>query len=324
MNLNFFPRCQMNPSASAGTLRWRLALLGVVWLVFGVVSAIVPGLRAAEAVTNAALQSYEVRGLVREIAADRETALIRHEKIPGYMAAMTMEFNVRNTNELAGIVAGDSITFRLLVNDETHWIDQIHKVAGTTNAVTPPTPPADASHFIMGEVELKPGDAMPEAEFLDEHGRAIRFSQFRGQALAFTFFFTRCPLPDFCPLMNKNFSATRRLLLADTNTHANWSLLCISFDSEFDKPAVLAGYAFAYRGDDTNHWQFASASPATLRALAPRLDLTVARDGAGFSHNLRTVVLDTQGRIYRQFDGNRWTAEQLAAAVQEAAKQPAK
>jgi protein SCO1 len=324
MNLNFFSRCQVNPSASAGTLRWRLALLGAVWLALGVVSAIGPGLRAAETVANAVPQSYQVRGLVREIAADRRTALIRHETIPGYMPAMTMELNVRNTNELAGIVAGDSILFRLQVNDETHWIDQIHKVAGATNAVTLPATPPESSHFIVGDVELKPGDAMPEAEFLDEHGRTIRFSQFRGQALAFTFFFTRCPLPDFCPLMNKNFSAARRLLLADTNAPTNWSLLCISFDAEFDRPTVLAGFAFAYRGDDTNHWQFASASPATLRALAPRLDLTVARDGAGFSHNLRTVVLDPQGRIYRQFDGNRWTAEQLATAVREAASLLAK
>ncbi len=33
----------------------------------------------------------------------------------------------------------------------------------------------------------------------NELGQAISLGQFRGQALAITFFFTRCPIPDFCP-----------------------------------------------------------------------------------------------------------------------------
>jgi protein SCO1/2 len=265
--------------------------------------------------TNAPTQTHATRGLIRELAADHATAVIRHEAIPGYMPAMTMELNVRDTNELTGITVGDTVTFRLLANDDTHWIDQIKKVASATNA-TPATTPTPQITTVK---ELVPGDPMPEATFLDERGRTIRFADFRGQAVAFTFFFTRCPLPDYCPLMNKNFSAARRQLQADTNAPANWSLLCISFDSEFDKPAVLAGYARTYRGNDTNRWLFASASAATLKSLAPQLDLVVQQDGPGFSHNLRTVVLDTQGRIHRQFDGNRWTADDLAKALREAA-----
>jgi len=273
-------------------------------------------LMAPAASTNAPTQTHATRGLIREIAADRMTAVIRHEEIPGYMPAMTMELNVRDANELTGIVAGDTVTFRLLANDDTHWIDHIKKVTGLTNAVpTAPPPPR-----ITTVKELVPGDPMPAATFLDEHGQSVRFADFRGQAVAFTFFFTRCPLPDYCPLMNKHFSTTRRLLTNAINAPTNWSLLCISFDSEFDRPAVLAGYARAYRGDDTNHWLFASASAATLKSLAPQLDLVVQQDGPGFSHNLRTVVLDTQGRIHRQFDGNRWTAEQLATALREAAQ----
>jgi len=47
--------------------------------------------------------------------------------------------------------------------------------------------------------------------------------------------------------------------------------------------------------------------------------LMVAREGASLAHNLRTVVLDPAGRVFRQFDGNTWTPEELAAAVAEAA-----
>ena len=273
---------------------------------------------ATAADTNGTLVVHTTRGLIRELAPDGKTAVIRHEAIPGYMPAMTMELNVRDTNELRGLTAGDTITFRLTANDDTHWIDQLKKDSGATNSA--PAPVA-ARHFSAVK-ELGPGDAIPDASFRDEHGQTVRFSDFRGQAVAFTFFFTRCPLPDYCPLMNKHFSTARRQLLTSTNAPANWSLLCISFDSEFDQPAVLAGYARTYRGDDTNRWLFASASQATLKELAPQLDLVVQADGPGFSHNLRTVVVDTRGRIHQQFDGNRWKAEELAEALRKAAAVP--
>lgn len=262
-------------------------------------------------------RTFNTRGLVRSIAEDRSSALIRHETIPGYMPAMTMELNIRDTNELAGIVPGDTIAFRLTATDESHWIDQIRKATADATTNPPPALPAKAA-----VADLQVGDLIPEAQFLDEHGQSIRFADFRGRAVAFTFFFTRCPLPDFCPLMNKNLASARRQLQLDTNAPANWLLLSISFDSEYDQPAVLAGYARTYRGSDTNRWVFSSASPATLKTLAPQLDLVVQADGQGFSHNLRTVVLDTRGRIHRQFDGNRWTAEELAKALGEAALVP--
>jgi protein SCO1/2 len=146
----------------------------------------------------------------------------------------------------------------------------------------------------------------------------VRFSDFRGKALAFTFFFTRCPLPDYCPRMNNNFKEARALLLSQPNTPTNWQFLCVSFDAEFDKPAHLANYAKMFRGDDEGRWLFASASPDALAELAPRLDLKVAREAGSFSHNLRTVVLDPQGRVHKQFDGNEWTPRQLADALLQA------
>jgi cytochrome oxidase Cu insertion factor (SCO1/SenC/PrrC family) len=104
--------------------------------------------------------------------------------------------------------------------------------------------------------------------------------------------------------------------LAATNAPASWQLLSISFDPGFDSPEMLSAYANAYRNGDTNHWMFAVASTNTLSGLAPRLDLMIMREGDNImSHNLRTVVLDPQGRIFRQLDGNQWTPQQLADAI---------
>jgi protein SCO1/2 len=263
-------------------------------------------------------RAFDTRGVVRDIVPSRRKAVIRHDEIPGYMPRMVMELNVRETNELAGIAIGDEITFTLHANADTHWIDAIRRVG-----VGKPDTGRFQPLFIPKAVpELKPGDAVPDQDFLGETGRRVRFSDFRGRALAFTFFFTRCPLPDYCPKMNKNFSEARELLLKRTNGATNWQFLCVSFDAEFDQPGILAGYARMFRGDNADRWVFASASPDALAELAPRLDLKVARDAGSFSHNLRTVVLDPQGRICKLFDGNEWSPQQLAEAVAEAARKP--
>jgi protein SCO1/2 len=260
-----------------------------------------------------ASQIHTVRGVVREIAPDGRKVVIRHEAITNYMPAMTMEFTVRDTNELRGVAAGDTVTFRLTATEDTHWIDRIARIAsGTTNDLAAASPGAKVTTI----VELKPGDLMPDYALLAEDGRRVHFSDFRGKALAFTFFFTRCPLPDFCPRMGKNFAQARELILATANAPTNWQFLSISFDPEFDRPAVLASYAHFYRAGNADRWLFAAAPTNVLVELAPRLDLMVRREADGsISHNLRTIVLDGQGRILRQFDGNQWTAEQLAREV---------
>jgi len=233
------------------------------------------------------------------------------------MPAMTMAFNVRDTNELAGLAAADTVRFVLTTTGDTHWIHGIVKVTGPANAVSP----AGAKSAPPNRVpELKPGDALPDSDLVSEDGRPLRFSDFRGKALAFTFFFTRCPLPDYCPRMSNNFAKARELMLAKTGAATNWQFLSVSFDPDFDRPEILSAYANAYRAGNADRWRFAAAPTKTLVELAPQLDLMIRRDpDGGISHNLRTVVLDPQGRIARQLDGNDWTPQQLADALLEAA-----
>jgi protein SCO1/2 len=256
-------------------------------------------------------KTYAVRGVVQALPPDLHHATIKHEKIPGYMAAMTMDFTVKDTNLLAGLASGDEITFSLVVTADDDWIENIQRV-GKSSVSGPPG-------WHVAKPELRPGEMLPDAEFTSELGLKIHISDFRGRALAFTFFFTSCPLPEYCPRMNKHFSEARNLLLADTNAPANWQLLSVSFDPDFDQPVVLQNYAGIYRGTNSSHWLFAVASTNTLKMLAPKLDFRFWRDDGALSHNLRTVVLDGTGKISRQFDGNDWTPQQLADAIHTAA-----
>ena len=260
-------------------------------------------------------RTYPARGVIKKIAADHGRLTIHHQPIPDYMMEMTMDFPVHDPNELNGLVAGDQITFTLVVSGNDDWIEGIHRVGHVPGIIT------NTALTLPGKLsELRPGDALPNGALLAEDGRPVHFSDFRGQAVAFTFFFTRCPLPDYCPLMNRHFAAARKLVASSPNAPTNWQFLSISFDPGFDAPEILSSYARLYRLGDSSHWRFAAASAEVLTNLAPRLDLMIMREGTSISHNLRTVVLDPNGIIFRQFDGNEWTPQQLADAVMQAAR----
>lgn len=161
---------------------------------------------------------------------------------------------------------------------------------------------------------------MPDAELISETDQRVRFSDFRGRAPPSPSSSpgARCrSLPPDGPELHQG----PRTPPADAHSPTNWTFLSISFDPDFDKtPGVLTAYAQNYRGENSDRWVFAAAPTNVLRELAPRLDLIVNREEGSFSHNLRTVVIDTRGVISRQFDGNRWKAEELADAIREAAE----
>lgn len=262
--------------------------------------------------------SYATAGVVINIAPDRRVATIHNQNIPGYMMEMTMDLPVKSTNELNGISPGDKIDFTLVVGQDDEWIQNVRRVGHLTGAATNGMKQVATSDPVL--TELVPGDMIPDGVLTDEDGRQILFSDFRGRAVALTFFYTRCPLPNYCPLMNRNFATARDLVASTSRAPTNYEFLSISFDPVNDTPQMLKNYAALFRSGDTNHWLFAAITTNALATLAPGLDLMVVHQGGSISHNLRTVVLDPQGRIYRQFDGNQWTPKELADAVVAAAR----
>lgn len=66
---------------------------------------------AAPAQQEPAGKKFDARGIVQSVAADHKTASIAHEKIPGFMPAMTMPFEAPNPALLADVHAGDHVAF---------------------------------------------------------------------------------------------------------------------------------------------------------------------------------------------------------------------
>ena len=271
----------------------------------------------AAAATNRT--SYHVKGVVKELKVDGKTVVIQHEKIPGYMEAMTMPFQVKHSGELASFQPEDKVSFRLVVTEDDSWIENVTKLAG---AIPNQLPAGESLRRVRDVEPLKVGDLMPDYRFTNELGRVVRFRDYMSQAVAFTFFFTTCPLPDFCPRMSKNFAATYKQLRALTNAPANWRLLSITFDVQRDTPVALKAYADSHRYD-SRRWSFLTGALIDIDALTEQFGLFFSRQQSGlfFDHNLRTVVIDTQGRIKKIIIGNTWQPEELVAEIIQAAQQ---
>jgi len=252
-------------------------------------------------------RQYQITGHVLAVKADGTEITIRHDDIPGFMAAMTMPFTVKDPLVIKGRVPGDLVRGTLMVTDEGHWLSRLEKTGWAAFPATTEAPPVPL---------LEAGEAVPDETFIDQDGHAFRLSALKGSIVVVTFIYTRCPLPDYCPLMDRRFAAVQQAV-KDGRTARGVRLLTISFDPDHDTPAALRAHA-ARLGADPALWTFATAPRDTVDAFGARLGLDVIRDAknpADITHNLRTAVLDRQGRLVTVLNGNGWSVEDALAAL---------
>lgn len=258
-------------------------------------------------------RAFLVNGVIKELKADGTNVIIAHDAVAGYMDAMTMPFKARDPKDFVGLRRGDKVTFRLRVTETESWIDQISSTGEIVPAVTVPT----ASQAAKAPTP-KPPNPLLSCQFTNELGRPVSLSDFRGQALAITFFFTRCPIPDFCPRLSRNFQEASRKLLAMTNGPANWHLLSVSFDPNNDSPAVLKAYAERYQYDP-QHWTFLTGPADKVAALAAESGALFERDGASFNHNFRTLIIDAAGHLQMVFPTSGDLSDTIVSEILKAA-----
>jgi protein SCO1/2 len=260
------------------------------------------------------VRTFAAKGVVEELKPDGRTVVIQHEAISNYMAAMTMPFKVRDQNGLADLHAGDKILFRLHVSDTASWIDQISKIG--TVALLKNINPA-ASQLV--EIQAVPGkNPLLDYKFTNELGQTVSLNSFNGQALAVTFFYTRCPLPEFCPRLSKNFQEASQKLAAMANAPTNWHFLSISFDTEFDSPAMLKGYGESYQYDPL-HWSFLTGPSDKISELARSSGVTYESDNGTINHNFRTLIIDASGHLQMVFPTSGDLSDAIVSEIIKAA-----
>ncbi|HMB89455.1 MAG TPA: SCO family protein [Rhodothermales bacterium] len=258
-------------------------------------------------------RSYEGQGRIVGFGDDGRTVIIEHEDIPRLMPAMTMPFQVQDSTELTSFAQGDALRFTLHLSRDSSWIADLIPLPDSAVARHPAGAP-DAFLDATATPLLEPGDAVPVATLVNQAGETINLADFQGRALLLTFIYTRCPLPDFCPLLSRQFQRLQPVLANRFGDEVH--LLSISFDPAYDTPATLRDYARRYT-QNTSTWSFTTGSEEAIADLASRFGVFFAANGDTFDHNLTTALIDQEGRVVHLWRGNDWQTEDVLAAVSD-------
>ena len=274
---------------------------------------------SASAAAPGELKTFPIRGRIVSVDAAKGSVLLDHEAVPGFMDAMTMSYKLKDPGILSELHPGDRVTAKLLVHQtadgfEDPMLDEIVIVA----QARPDYKPAVEYHVPAA------GDAVPDFKLVNENGRTIHMAQFKGRVLLLTFIYTRCPLADYCPRMNRNFAEIDRSLEADPAMYAKTHLLSISFDPKFDTPEILKSYGGIYMGPNAKqkfaHWDFAAPPVDEVGAMTQFFCVGVTPgDGGTLTHSLSTVLIGRDGKVRAWYPSNEWTPAEVLAALKSAA-----
>jgi protein SCO1 len=257
-------------------------------------------------------RSYALRGQVLALDAARQSVTIKHDEIKGFMPAMTMPYDVQNAKALDGLSPGDIVDATLVVFSNGAHLTSIKKVG--TAPLPPPPPDAPMPSASSGFELLKPGETVPNVSFLDQDGRKRAFADFKGSRVVMTFIYTQCPMPTFCPLMDRRFASMQQPL-GDDPSMKDVRLVTVSFDPTTDTPPVLKAHARRLNADPAR-WTFLTGDRDEIDRFASRFGVQVSRalnDQRDITHNLRTAIVDADGRLVKLYTGNDWTPEQVLA-----------
>ena len=261
-------------------------------------------------------RTFTLQGQVQSLDAPRKLVIVKHEEIKGFMPAMTMPYEVEDAKAIDALAPGDLINASLVVFSNGAHLTGIKKV-GTAPLEKPPAdvpnPPASSGFEL-----LKTGEAIPDGTFVDQDGKARRFGAFKGSPVVMTFIYTKCPLPTFCPLMDRHFATLQKTLKADSALKAV-KLVTVSFDPVTDTPPVLKKHAKSLDADLTR-WTFLTGDRDDVDQFAARFGVSVSRalnDARDITHNLRTVIIGADGKLVKVFTGNDWSPEQVVADLKK-------
>ena len=313
------------PHSRTSSVVLAAAILAIVWA-----GAAETACRRAErpapgeAPASASAKRFPFHGTVREVKNGGADVMVAHDAIPGFMGAMTMLFPVRAPAEVRGALRpGDEIDATLVAEESRYWLEGIRRMPGAPGVAAPePAVPASPSEpSPAGAVTPVPNNAVslggrvPDFELTDQTNHRVRLSQLRGEPVAVTFLYTRCPIATACPMTTAKFSRLAALLAGK----GFGQLLVVTVDPEHDTPAVLSDYG-KKAGADPSRWKFLTGSPKEVAEVASSFGVLYYPDHGQVVHGQAVAVVDPEGRLSSIYYGESWEPEHILRDLEKARK----
>jgi protein SCO1/2 len=157
------------------------------------------------------------------------------------------------------------------------------------------------------------GREVGEHRLMDQAGKPVDFSSYRGKPLVVSMVYTACD--HTCPVTTqtvaKAVAAARKALGNDS-----FQVVSIGFDTVRDTPDALRVYA-KQQGISLDGWSFLAGNADAMEKIAADLGFTWFVTSRGFDHIAQTTVLDREGRIYRQVYGENFEIPQLVEPLKD-------
>ena len=268
--------------------------------------------RAEQKAVSPEAKRYEISGKVVSVDKQNRKARIEHDEIKGYMPAMTMDFPIKQDWVVRELKPNDKIAAEMVVDRDGYWLEEVKIMAVGR----------DESSNETSSPEKLVGVEVPDFKLTNQERKRFGFHDYRGKNLVLTFIFTRCPDANMCPLMSINFSDLEKELRKSPELATNTRLLSISFDPEYDTPEVLKKYAIGYQGKDVKPnfdiWNLATGSPKEVKDVESFFGASSTKaDDQRIVHNLRTVIIDKNGKIAKVYAGNNWKVADILSDLQK-------
>lgn len=252
---------------------------------------------------------YALTGQVIGVDTERQTVLVDHDEIPGYMPRMVMEFAVA-PGDLKWMQEGMYLRARMFQTEEGYRLEQVWPVDPRDDAIVEQSGAAlRQDTVIRGRGAFREvGEDLPDFALYDQDGHVVQPARFEGKQLVLNFIFTRCPDPKMCP------ASTAKMMQVQAAGRekgvTNLQLVSITLDPEYDTPGVLNTYAAA-RGIDTANFSFLTGPESAILDLMTQLGVLAFPEDGLLRHTLATLLIDVQGKIIYRSDTSDWKPEEF-------------
>jgi protein SCO1 len=267
---------------------------------------------------------HSAQGILLEVNPAKHQIMVSCDAIPGYMEAMVMPFSVPASEDLKALAPGNTVRFAMVEKEDAAYAEHL-EVVKVTNFEAEPT---EADRLTLLHKQLDPvaaakvvrvGQPVPDFTLIDQTQKATHLSQFRGKVVALTFTYSRCPNPSYCFRLSNNLSRLDRRFRAQDGK--DLILITIVIDPDQDRDKALAQYADTWKADP-QVWHFLTGTLEEVRNVAELFGMNFW-SGEGFlTHTFHTVVIDREGKMAANMEGNQFTAEQLGDLVETMLRRP--
>ena len=171
----------------------------------------------------------------------------------------------------------------------------------------------------LAESTLKIGQKVPDFTLTNQLSKKVSLHDFQGKVVLITFLYTQCPYPDKCPMLAQKLGKTRDLLDQVEGAKDQFEVISITLDPKRDTPANLKQYA---QGQDENatNWAFLTGKSTDVNKVASLFGVIYYTEKGVVEHNMRTAVLDRDGKLVKLITGNNWKPGEIAALVRDLVK----